>query len=765
MPEPKKPLYEHDEVVILGIDPRGNISFSNGRACETFGYSDEEFLNLRIQDIDPMIPEGAWPEYVDEVPPGAALKFSRRLRRKDGTDFPALVLSHRPKDGDRRCIIGFIHDISANVRTEEALIRAKYVLDRTREQVIISACDGSILYVNDAACRSLGYEQEDLLRMNVCDINPTVTRETFPDKIRGVRDHEAGFFETVHKTRDGRLFPVEIAVTEVVFGEKEQYCAFIRDISDRKRAEEALRESEHLLKRAQEVARLYSFAVDIASNRWSNSDMSKEILGIDDGYPRDFSGWKDLVHPDDWEGLLSSWDQFVVGGSNRYDREFRILRKADGRERWLRSLGELEFDERGAPDRVVGMTMDITERKLKEKEKAALEEQLRQAHKMESVGRLAGGIAHDFNNMLTIILGYSELMRNRIPADDSLRNFLSEIEKAAGHSRDVTSQLLAFSRKQIVAPRVVNLNDLLCEIQNTILRLIGEDIRLLIHPGEDLWDVLIDPAQFNQVLVNLALNARDAMPDGGKLTIATRNGRPDEEERNLPDGTVWASGDCVHLEMTDTGSGMDRETLSHVFEPFFTTKEIGQGTGLGLSTVYGIVRQNHGLIEVRSEPGRGTTFRIRLPRFDGHLTVEAEPGESPEGPAEAVSGTILLVEDEPAVRGLAIRMLEDMRYTVMAAETPLEAVSLLNDGNIAIDLLVTDVTMPGMNGRVLARKAEAARPGIGVLFVSGYPKDLFLKSGLLDEGVHFLSKPFSRRELALAVKGAFAPGWTGAGIP
>lgn len=760
---PKRRQYEHDGVVILRFDSEGRIVFSNALARETFGYGEEEFLHLRIHDIDPSIPEGAWPGHIEEVPPGGALKFTRRLRRRDGTAFPALVISHRPAAGGRHTILGFIHDISEEFRMQEELRRAQYFLDRTREQIIMSSLDGSILFVNDAACGSLGFAREELLRMNVCEINPTVTRETFPDKIRGGVDHQVGFFETMHKSRDGRLFPVEIAVTEAAFGGEMVYCAFARDISDRKREEEALRESEYILKRSQEAARLGSYELDLASGMSTFSDVLEDIAGTGSGYPKDIDGWARLVVPEQREEMLSESRKLFNGEASRFDREYRIIRPSDGQERWVHDVGELEYDEDGIPVRMIGMVRDITGQKRAEKEKQALEEQLRQAHKMESVGRLAGGVAHDFNNMLTIILGYAELMKRRVAPGDPLLHFLEEIEKAAGHSRDVTGQLLAFSRKQVIAPRAVNLNDLLNGMEKSILRLIGEEIRLLIRGGEGLWDVRFDPAQLSQILVNLALNGRDAMANGGKLTIATRNQRLEGKE--FPDGCVLAPGDYVLLEVADTGSGMDQETLSHAFEPFFTTKEIGRGTGLGLSTVYGIVRQNDAGIEVLSESNRGTTVRIFIPRFDALLPPIAAQEDAAEGPPEEGSGTILLVEDETGVRGLAARMLEEMGYTVVTAGNPFEAISLLNDPDRPVDLLLTDVALPGMNGRVLSKKAEGASPGIGVLFLSGYSKELFVKSGLLEEGVHFLSKPFSRDALTRAVRAAMPPGRGGKAVP
>lgn len=766
MPGEKKPLYEHDEVVILRFDRAGNIVSSNENARETFGYGEKEFLRLRIQDIDPLIPEGSWPKYIEEVPPGGALKFTRRLRRKDGTDFPALVISHRPASGDGTAIVGFIHDITADVRTEEALRESGRLLKRSQEAARLGS------YKLDLAS---GMWTGSAVLEDIFGIDCTVPKSlddwvtlTAPEQKEGllseherfVRGEQSRFDREYRILRrsDGRERWVH-DVSELEFdgrGKPVRMIGMIRDVTERKRAEEALRASERLLKRSQEVARLGSYVVDMGSGTWSSSTVLDDIAGVGPDYPKDIDGWADLIAPDHREEMLRVSRLLAAGECGRFDREYRILRRSDGQERWIHDVGELERDEKGAPVRMIGMIRDVTERKRAEKEREALEEQLRQAHKMESVGRLAGGVAHDFNNMLTVILGYTEILRGRIAAGDPLQQFLAEIEKAAGHSRDVTGQLLAFSRKQIIAPRAVNLNDLLAEMEKTILRLIGEDIRLVVLPEEGLWDVRFDSSQLNQILVNLALNARDAMPEGGRLTIVTRNGRFGEKEE-FPDGSVRAPGDYVLLEVTDTGAGMDKETLSHVFEPFFTTKQLGQGTGLGLSTIYGIVRQNEACIGVRSEPGRGTAFRICIPRLEAHMFPTAAAGDVAEGPEEEKSGTILLVEDETGVRGVAARMLEESGYSVVAAGTPDEAVSLLSDTDRPFDLLLTDVAMPGMNGRLLSRKAESARPGIGVLFMSGYSKELFIKSGLLEEGVHFLYKPFSRDALVRAVRGAIPP--------
>jgi two-component system cell cycle sensor histidine kinase/response regulator CckA len=392
---------------------------------------------------------------------------------------------------------------------------------------------------------------------------------------------------------------------------------------------------------------------------------------------------------------------------------------------------------------------DITERKRAEEEKARLESQLIQAQKMESVGRLAGGVAHDFNNMLGVIVGYAELIKSQLVADDPLFKDVLEIEKAANHSRDVTRQLLAFSRKQLIEPRPLDLNDLIKNTQKTLSRLIGEDIELCFNPGEDLWKINFDPSQVDQILINLAVNARDAMLNGGQLTIETANVQLDEAycREHLAD----TPGDYVMLSVKDSGVGMDKETLSHAFEPFFTTKEVGKGTGLGLSTIYGIIKQNGGSIHVYSEPARGTAFKIYIPRKMQEDEIAATTEDS-----LVISGseTILLVEDEDMVRDMTTAMLEKIGYSVRVAETPQEALLFCENNDIPIDLLITDVVMPEMNGTELRDRIKAIRPGIKVLFMSGYTSNVIGHHGVLDKGVHFVQKPFGLKGLARKVRDA-----------
>ena len=403
---------------------------------------------------------------------------------------------------------------------------------------------------------------------------------------------------------------------------------------------------------------------------------------------------------------------------------------------------------RPAPNQFACIFTDITERKRAEEEKAWLESQLLQAQKMESVGRLAGGVAHDFNNMLGVILGNTEMAFEKVDPRDPLFDSLTEIRKAAERSADLARQLLAFARKQTVVPKVLNLNETIGGMLKMLKRLIGEDIDLVWQPGAGLWMVNVDPSQIDQILANLCVNARDAICDVGKLTIGMENCVLGECDDTLCEGA--APGDYVRLTVSDDGSGMDTETQSHLFEPFFTTKAVGQGTGLGLATVYGIVKQNNGFISVVSELGHGTTFKIYLPRYSGK-GEQAEVEKAAEMPARGHE-TILLVEDEVPMLKLIAKVIERLGYTVLAASTPGEAIRLAREHAGEIHLLMTDVIMPEMNGRDLAKNILSLYPRIKRLFMSGYTSDVIAHHGVLDEGVNFIQKPVSVRALTAKVR-------------
>ncbi|MBU1568373.1 MAG: PocR ligand-binding domain-containing protein [Proteobacteria bacterium] len=398
---------------------------------------------------------------------------------------------------------------------------------------------------------------------------------------------------------------------------------------------------------------------------------------------------------------------------------------------------------------VANRTASEFERRVAEHERAILQTQLIQAQKMESVGRLAGGVAHDFNNMLGVILGHVELAEEQINPADPLLQDLHEIKNAAIRSADLTRQLLAFARKQTISPKVLDLNNTVESSLNMLRRLIGEDINLAWLPGNGLWPVKIDPTQIDQILANLTVNARDAIAGVGRITIETDNLVLDDDY--CADHMGFLPGSYVLMMVSDDGCGMDKETREHAFEPFFTTKEIGKGTGLGLATIYGIVKQNSGFINVYSEPGKGTTFRILLPKYVGKARLEQDK------PAEAMQQgqeTILLVEDEPSILQLGKRMLEGMGYQVLAAATPGEALQMAEQHSGTIHLLLTDVIMPEMNGRDLAKRLLSLYPQMARMFMSGYTADVIAHHGVLDVGVQFIQKPFSKAELSAKVREA-----------
>jgi PAS domain S-box-containing protein len=435
----------------------------------------------------------------------------------------------------------------------------------------------------------------------------------------------------------------------------------------------------------------------------------------------------------------------LASGQQRFEW---VHLKADGTELFV-DVSLTPIVIRGEPMIHVAWR-DITERKRVEEEKERLRSQLMQAHKMESIGRLAGGVAHDFNNMLQSIQGYAEVALAKVAPADPLHGILQEILKAGKRSANLTHQLLAFARKQVVKPQVLALNDFIPGMLQMLQRLIGEHIELAWMPGHGLWNVRMDPSQVDQILANLVVNARDAITGAGRITIETGNRVVDEG--CCADLAECAPGEYVTLTVSDTGRGIHPETMTNIFEPFFTTKGVGQGTGLGLATVYGIVRQNEGFISVRSEPGKGAAFTIHLPGV-AEAVAEASP-EMEERPLSKGSETVLLVEDNEVVLDLGVILLQGLGYKVLAAHTPGEALRRAAEYAPPIDLLITDVIMPGINGRELASRLSVMRPGLRCLFMSGYMADVIASDGVLDKGMHFIQKPFTMQALGEKVREA-----------
>jgi PAS domain S-box-containing protein len=475
------------------------------------------------------------------------------------------------------------------------------------------------------------------------------------------------------------------------------------------------------------------------------NDYFRKLLGYSEDEMRALA-FMDITHPEDRERTGALAEGVRSGGADVYEMEKRYLTKDGAIVRGRIHATALRTPE-GAVDYWIGIIEDITERKRLDEERVNLQAQLLQAQKMESVGRLAGGVAHDFNNLLHVIMGFVELLRRRMPADTRLASYVDEIERAAARAQDVTRQLLAFSRRQVISPAPSDLNRLVTRLSGGLSRLIGEDIELRVDSTDGLWLVNVDPTQIDQVLLNLAVNARDAMPNGGKLTIEMANIRLDESYCRRH--ATARPGDYVLLAFSDTGIGMDKETLSHAFEPFFTTKGEEKGTGLGLATVHGIVEQNGGFVNVYSEPGQGTTFRIYLPRA---LDAAAAATAAAERPDHVGAGTVLVAEDEESVRRITAALVQSLGYEVMTAGSGDEAIELCKADEPRIDVVLTDVVMPGTRGRELRDRLERLRPGIKILFTSGYTADVIAHQGILDKGVHFIAKPFGIADLARALR-------------
>ncbi len=518
------------------------------------------------------------------------------------------------------------------------------------------------------------------------------------------------------------------------------------EIAEHERAEEALRESEELYRTLVSLSPDAILVADLNGLLIFTSPKARQIVGHSPEGEILGNSLLDWVAPEEQE-KASANIRHLLAQRNLIDTEYTLIKK-DG-TRFIGEINAAVIDSSdGSPMRMIIITRDVTERKRADEERKKLREQLFQAQKMESVGRLAGGVAHDFNNMLGVIIGSAEMALNTGGLTNELQHNLQEIFKAGLRSADLTRQLLAFARKQTAAPKILDLNDTISSMLTMLRRLIGEDIELSWQAGLDLWKIKIDPSQVDQILANLAVNARDAISEVGAITIKTDNVVIDDSKR--ADTLEFIPGEYVLLTVTDTGAGMSKEVCENIFEPFFTTKELGKGTGLGLSTVYGIVKQNDGFIYVASEPGKGTTFKIYLPRFEvetaqvpsGQITLKRPTGTE----------TTLLVEDDESFLKLGKMILEKLGYTVLAALNQVQAIHLVKDHPGDIHLLITDVVMPGMNGRELAEQLRVIRPNLKRLYMSGYTADLIAHHGILDEGVNFIQKPFGIDDLAAKVR-------------
>jgi two-component system cell cycle sensor histidine kinase/response regulator CckA len=645
----------------------------------------------------------------------------------------------------RDSVLWIARDITERKQAEEALHgseeRYRLLFESNPQPMWVYDLETlRFLAVNEAAVQHYGYSREEFLAMTVKDIRPPgevpALLELLARPASGLE--KAGTWK--HRRKDGSVINVEITSNQLTFASRRAELVLVNDVTERTKTETALRAAEEKYRGIFENA-VEGIFQSTAEGKWISANPAlAHMLGYES--PREL-----MASVTDIEGQL-----YVEADSrSEYRRlleEHGIvrgvvtqLRRKDGSGIWASVSARAIRNASGTLVCFEGSVEDITERKQ-------LEEQLRQSQKMEAVGQLAGGVAHDFNNLLTVINGYSDLTLRRMPAEDPLRRNVEEVIKAGERAASLTRQLLAFSRKQVLRPKVLDLNQTVTEMEKMLRRLIGEDVELRASLGPGLGSVKADPGQIEQVLMNLAINARDAMPHGGKLTIGTENVHLGEEYASQH--IAVKPGPYVMLAVSDTGVGMDERTRARIFEPFFTTKGAGKGTGLGLSTVYGIVKQSGGNIWVYSEVGRGTTFKIYLPRVDEGAQAD-EPSAVAEEGLEGTE-TILLAEDEQVVRDLAREVLEMYGYRVLVAADGDAALSTCERHAGPIHLLVTDVVMPTAGGPELSRRLRQSRPEMRVLFMSGYTDDAIVHHGVLDDGVNFIQKPFEPEALARKVR-------------
>ena len=746
--EERMRLFFERQVVGMGIsDTKKRWIQVNDRLCQMLRYSREELLELgwlkltHPDDVDADLFQ------FNRMCAGDIDSYSmeKRYIRKDGAAVYVnlAVVCIRRSDRSVDYMLAIMEDISERKQAEETLRGseekfrnlfndAQVGMFRTRLD------DSEILDCNERFLKIFGHRREEVQG------SASVIRWAYPHEREEMlrRLNAEGHVEEMECGMLNKQGEEKRCLTSLRYYREEGILVgSIIDITDRIRAEEALRESEVRFRTILQTTNDGYYLVDQKGHFLDTNDAYCSMIG----YSREEilqMQIGDIEAIETQEVIEKRIRRVMETGSDRFETKHR---RKDGR---LIDIEASVSRSKGGEERLVVFMRDITERKRAEEENTKLQAQLLQAQKMESVGRLAGGVAHDFNNMLGVILGHTEIALEQVDPSLPLHDDLEAVHKAAERSASLTHQLLAFARKQTAAPKVLDLNQTVGRMLAMLERLIGEDVQLIWKPAADLWSVKMDPSQVDQIMTNLCINARDAIADVGTITVETRNSEIDEVDDLDHPGAV--PGEYVLLAVRDDGCGMDKETVSHLFEPFFTTKEAGKGTGLGLATVYGIVKQNDGFVYVDSAPGEGATFSIYLPRQTGEVEQARDQGQV--ATASRGQETILVVEDEAANLKLVRRMLVRQGYTVLEAGTPGEAIRIAQEHVGEIHLLMTDVIMPEMNGRDLASLLLSFYPHLKCLFMSGYTADVIANHGVLEEGVSFISKPFSAKGLGDKVR-------------
>jgi two-component system cell cycle sensor histidine kinase/response regulator CckA len=671
-----------------------------------------------------------------------------RGRRRDGTPVWVEVRTSVVRDaaGAPVGLLGVARDISRHKRSEAELAdrqaQLELIADAAPAYIVHCDLERRFTFVNRAYAARFGLAPADVVGKYVWEV---VGNRGYAAFERHVDDVLAGrrveFEEEIpYDTIGPRWIHCAYAPHYGLDGTVQGLVAVITDISERKQAEASLRETNARLELAQTAAAITIWEWEPESG-WSDYTPGFcALYGLPPGTPPlSYEEWREFVHPDDRDRVIEDLEA-ALAGERPYDIEYRVVWR-DGSVHWIASRGRLVPPEAGRPPRMIGVNFDVTRRR-------EAELQLRQLDRLETVSRLAGGVAHEANNQMTVVAGAAAFILRRDDLPETVRDDAEHIRQAAERTAAITQQLLAFSRRQVLQPRVLDLNASIRGFEAIVRRTVGEDVRLRLELAPTVGRVRIDEGQLQQVLLNLTLNARDAMPAGGTLSLETRQLQlegPASDTHRVP----MRPGQYVELSVRDTGVGMDARTLAHVFEPFFTTKGVGRGTGLGLSTVYGIVKQSSGYVFVESAVGQGTTIRILLPEADDPLA----PHSRASGPGAGGSGeTVLVVDDEPVVLAMMTRSLREAGYEVLAAADGPSALALAQGHPGPIHVLVTDLAMPGMRGRELARAMAKIVPAARVLFVSGFAGDEVERLGLLEAGRPFLSKPFAPELLVERVR-------------
>jgi PAS domain S-box-containing protein len=732
---------------IYQSSPQGQFITANPAYARMLGYNSVGELMKTVTDIASQlyVDPGKHAELIHLITEhGSVSDFQLQLNRKDGNVIWASMNTRAVKDegGNLLCLEGMVMDITMHKQAEDALCNSEKRYRRLFEAandgiMIIDADTGRVVDVNPCLLQLLGCSHDAICGIHIWALSVFKDVAASEEAFRSLQENEHIHYDDLPlETMDGKSIEVEFVSAVFLVDHSKVIQCNIRDITARKRAEI---ENKRMMTAIRQVGEAIVMTDAQGDIRFVNPAFEQttgysheEAVGQNSRILK--SGRQDELF------YRNLWDTISSG---RTWKGRMVNKRKDGTLYTEEATISPVCNDLGRIVNYVAVKRDITEH-------LQLSVQLQQAQKMEAVGLLAGGVAHDYNNMLGVILGYTELALTRVDPAQPLHDDLEEIYRATIRSADITRQLLAFARKQTIVPVVLDLNQAVENMLRMIRRLIGENIDLAWLPGSGLYLVKMDPVQVGQILANLCVNARDAMTDVGKITIETGKAVFDAAYCSHHHGFV--EGTYALLAISDSGCGMDKDILEHIFEPYFTSKDVGKGTGLGLSTVFGIVKQNKGFINVYSESGKGTTFRIYLPRQEGQAVdlEEKTVAEIPRGRGEI----LLVVEDEPALLTLAEMMLEELGYRVIAAGTPGEAIRLAKENVGEIRLLITDVVMPEMNGRELAENLQSLCPGLRILFMSGYTANVIAHQSVLDEGVNFVQKPFSMKELAVKVRQA-----------